>query len=320
MATLGFTLAGITAAFIAALGCYPAARIVNARLRACLFALVAMTVAAAPLWIPASARMTRLCVALTGCCLLFKVLDLYRDSQRGERPGFRELILYLLNLFFLVRRRKGLEKQPSPSVNRRNLLRYFVTKLLAVATFVALMRMDWTGLPFLLEHALKALSVFVFGISSFGVYAALFRAGGCYVIDPVDRPFAARSVAEFWRRYNRWIGMALRENVFKPAGGKRHPVRGTFAAFAVSGLVHEYLFGISIGGLIGMQTLFFLLQGCAVALTLRVRPTGRMAVAGMIATWSFMIVSSVLFFGTAQSALPFYQGGLPHWLHDWWHY
>ena len=52
------------------------------------------------------------------------------------------------------------------------------------------------------------------------------------------------------------------------------PVFATLAVFAVSGLMHEYVFGVATGRVQGWQMLFFMVQGCAAAATLRVRPTG----------------------------------------------
>ena len=317
MATLGISLLAVVVAIAAAIGCQPAGRISDRRVQSAWFVLIAVIIAASPLLIPANERLARGFFALFCICLMFKVLDLYRDAQRGERPSLRQWIRFLANPVFLVRRREGLEKQPTTRANLRDLLRHGVILLLSAATFDALMRVNWVGLPFLLEHTMKSLTLFVVGISIFSVCAALFRMAGCYETDPIDRPFASRSIAEFWRRYNRWIGAALHENVFKSAGGKRHPIRGTFAAFTVSALIHEYLFGLASMGPVGAQAAFFLLQGCGVALTLRYRPHGRAAIAGMILTWSFLILSSVLFFSVAQSVVPLYQQGLPQWLNTW---
>jgi hypothetical protein len=41
--------------------------------------------------------------------------------------------------------------------------------------------------------------------------------------------------------------------------------------FAVSAVVHEYVFGVSLGRVQGYQTLFFLLQGLGVAATVRLQ-------------------------------------------------
>ena len=219
MATLGISLLAVVVAIAAAIGCQPAGCISNRRVQSAWFVLIAVIIAASPLLIPANERLARGFFALFCICLMFKVLDLYRDAQRGERPSLRQWIRFLANPVFLVRRREGLEKQPTTRANLRDLLRHGVILLLSAATFDALMRVNWVGLPFLLEHTMKSLTLFVVGISIFSVCAALFRMAGCYETDPIDRPFASRSIAEFWRRYNRWIGAALHENVFKSAGG-----------------------------------------------------------------------------------------------------
>ena len=99
--------------------------------------------------------------------------------------------------------------------------------------------------------------------------------------------------------------------------GLRHPLRSTLAVFAVSGLLHEYLFWMAIGRGAGLQMSFFLLQGVAVAATLRVKPTRATASLGWLATFAFNGVSSVWFFASIALMLPIYPDGLPAWLRAW---
>ena len=59
---------------------------------------------------------------------------------------------------------------------------------------------------------------------------------------------------------------------------------------------------------------FFLLQGTAVALTLRVKPTGPAALAWGSGTLAFNLLSSVVFFASFQSMTGgFYPTALPAW-------
>lgn len=106
------------------------------------------------------------------------------------------------------------------------------------------------------------------------------------------------------------------EDVFKPAGGLRFPVRATLVTFAFSALVHEYVFGIAIGRVQGYQTAFFLLQGVATAATVRVKVRGWTAALWFAGTFAFNLASSVLFFASTNAVLPFYSRGLPAWLAD----
>jgi D-alanyl-lipoteichoic acid acyltransferase DltB (MBOAT superfamily) len=133
----------------------------------------------------------------------------------------------------------------------------------------------------------------------------------------MDNPFAARTSADFWRRYNRPVTQFLRENVFGPAGGRRSAVRGAVAVFVVSALVHEYVFSMAIGRVQGYQTAFFMIQGIAVAATLRARPRGAAAVAAVAATFAFNVASGVLFFASVNRVLPFYENAVPLWDERW---
>jgi len=83
-----------------------------------------------------------------------------------------------------------------------------------------------------------------------GIYLALAGACNLAVVtlalrgldfdDPFDNPLVARSPGEFWgRRWNTWVNHMLYRYVFVPSGGWRRPVRGTLAAFPVSGALHE---------------------------------------------------------------------------------
>src|SRR5262249_20958394 len=99
--------------------------------------------------------------------------------------------------------------------------------------------------------------------------------------------------------------------VFKPSGGKRAPIRATMLAFFISGVVHEYLFDIGLGRIHGFQMAFFLLQGVAVAATVRIKPIGWRIVPWVVGTLAFNLTTGVLFFASVDSVLPFYARGRP---------
>lgn len=82
------------------------------------------------------------------------------------------------------------------------------------------------------------------------------------------------------------------------------------AAFLVSGIVHEYMFSVAVGGVQGFQMAFFLVQGCAVVLTLRVKA----GTIGIMGTLAFNAITSILFFASLDGVIGFYDGGLPEWL------
>ena len=150
--------------------------------------------------------------------------------------------------------------------------------MLSLLCDAILWRLEWSTVPFAIEHALKVTAVIFAVVLSGNASAAAYRLLGGTALDPMGNPITARTPAEFWRRWNRPAQQFLHEYAFKPAGGFRRAVFATLVTFGVSGLVHEYVFGIAAGHSQGCQLLFFSLQGCAVAATMRARPSGRMSV------------------------------------------
>ena len=76
--------------------------------------------------------------------------------------------------------------------------------------------------------------------------------------------------------------------------------------FAASAAIHEYLFAVALGRVEGYQSAFFLAQGVAAALTMRLRPRGPAAAVGIAATLAFNLATSVLFFASVDGMVPFY--------------
>lgn len=300
-------------AWIAAVGFYPA--LVLGRLgRTAALLVLGAAVASAPLAISPDQRLVRFFAAVFAAILLMKMWDLHVGARHENRLRFRDFLAFLVNLPFLVLRRQGLERQPTP---RENFLHLGLGALgigAALGVLELLSRFDWSGVPFLLEHSLKATAFFVGLIAVFRLSAATARLMGSYTVDPGGWSLAASTPAEFWRRYNRIVGQFLHEDIFKPLQGRRHPARTTLMVFAVSGLIHEYIFSVAIGRLQGFQFLFFLLQGFAVALTQHVNPSGRQAVAWGLGTLAFNVTTSVFFLTSVHGVTGFYQGSLPTWL------
>jgi len=249
--------------------------------------------------------------------MAFKMWDLHVGAEYGSRPNFREFAGFLANPCFLVWRKRGVEGQPSTSRNFLGLVLGVLGLAVIPRALGSLNKIDWSTYPFLLDHLVMATGLFVLGTILLNTSVAITRLLGGYIIDANDQPLAARTPADFWRRYNRLIGQFLHEDFFKPMQGRRHPLRATLGVFAVSGLLHEYLFWMTIGRSAGLQLLFFMLQGCAVVLTLRIKPVGRNAIVWGAGTFVFNILSSVFFFASVHHAFPIYQHGLPAWLDAW---
>jgi hypothetical protein len=176
---------------------------------------------------------------------------------------------------------------------------------------VGLFRFDWSVVPFALEHSLKVPAVFLSVVLIGRTSAAAYRLLGGTALDPTKNPLAAQTPAQFWRRWNRPAQQFFHEYAFAPAGGVRRPALATLATFAVSGLVHEYVFGAAAGCVQGWQLLFFMLQGCAVVATMRIRPTGWAVPLWVMGTAAFNLLTAVLFFRSVDAVLPFYSSGTP---------
>jgi hypothetical protein len=270
-----------------------------------------------PLLVPPDRPLLRFFAAVAAVTVVVKLYDLQLDSRRGSRPSLVPFASFLGNPFSLVRRR--LADEPRPAA-RENLLRLgggILGLSAGTAFLVGLFRVDWERYPFLAEHASKVAAFYVALVSGLDTLAALWRVSGGVARDYMDNPFLARTPADFWRRYNRPMQQFFWEDVFKPVGGLRAPVRATLLVFVVSAVLHEYVFGIAIGRVQGYQTAFFLLQGAAVAATARVKARGWREVPWTAGTLSFNLVSSVLFFASMNGLVPFYSRGLPAWLRGW---
>ena len=297
-------------AFSTAVLFFPALRM-SARVRVVFLVLLAALILLTPWMIPPEARIPRFLVAVYAGVLVLKMWDLHLGAARQVNPRFTEFFAFMANLPSLVHRRTGSEPQPTPRENGIILSKSLVGASIGLLAFNILLRLDWGSTPFLVEHVLKASAFFVGASGFFSAFAALARALGGYAPEPMTRPLSARTPAEFWRRYNRWTGEGLREDLFRPIGGRRHPVAATLAVFAFSGLLHEYVFSAGVGRVQGFQLAFFLMQGVAVVLTARVKP-GR--IIGVGTTFAFNALTSVLFFASIHGIAPFYEGELPEWL------
>ena len=85
-------------------------------------------------------------------------------------------------------------------------------------------------------------------------------------------------------------------------------MRATLVAFAVSALMHEYVFGVALG-VQGYQTAFFLLQSVAVMVELRWRSRRAGRRLPRFAAWAlhsaWLCVTTTLFFARMEHILAF---------------
>jgi hypothetical protein len=261
-------------------------------------------VALSPCLIPTTANPLRFVASLIAVTLLVKLYDTYKEPELAQRLMPRSYVAYLANGFWLVLRREP-GRVPAAR-DRRRLTAAGLASLLAVLWCAVLWQQDWSAVPFGLEHVVKVSSAILAVVAVTTAAAAAYRLLGGKALDPMGNVVTARTPADFWRRWNRPAQQFLREYVFLPAGGFRRTARATLVTFGVSGLVHEYVFGVAAGRIQGWQLLFFLLHGCAVVATMRVRPSGWAAPLWIAGTLAFNLATSVLFFRSVDAVLPFY--------------
>ena len=88
-----------------------------------------------------------------------------------------------------------------------------------------------------------------------------------------NRPWRARSIADFWgNRWNLWVSDWMRYAIFRRM--RRRPVLALILAFAVSGLLHEWVINVPLyfvtgRVLFGWMTAYFLVQAAGILLERR---------------------------------------------------
>jgi D-alanyl-lipoteichoic acid acyltransferase DltB (MBOAT superfamily) len=173
---------------------------------------------------------------------------------------------------------------------------------------------QWLDLPARgpwLDSSLKVLEIYALAGGANDLMVAAFALAGYRVTDGFRYPILARSVLDFWSRYNVWIHRWLEQHVFVPIGRRRrNPVAGILAVFAISGLFHEYLFVVAVPELIGRQFAFFGLHGLGAVggawLGRRYRAiAGRRAprALAIAATIGFVLLTAPLFIGCLDRVL-----------------
>ncbi len=257
--------------------------------------------------------------ALVLIIFLLHMWDLHMDPGRKSRLTLWAYVVFLGDYAWSVARADTDYGIGLPFKQRAiDSASYVAGFCLVTAVGVGIFKVDWAGYPFLLEHAAKSTAVLAWHIGAFQANTALWRLAGAPAAYFTTRSvLRAYSPAEFWRRWNRPMYRWLLENIYKPMGGRRHPMLATMAAFAVSGLFHEYIFGVALQHVTGYPTAFFLLQGLATVLTRRFKPTGWVRLPAILLTLAFMTASTILLFIPVGDQLPFYVNEVPKWARLW---
>jgi hypothetical protein len=171
---------------------------------------------------------------------------------------------------------------------------------------------------FFWDHVTK-LFIFILTVESTAqALCGLERFLGFDTTPIIDRAFLARTPAEFWRRWNNRINVWLYWNAFVPAGGRRAPARGVWAACLFSAVLHEVAFTIATSRFTGYQFIFFLIQAPAIILSPALGRLSRawgaigLAIAHSV-TALWMAFTSMFFFHGADLIFPFLYTSEP-WL------
>lgn len=276
-----------------------------------------LLIAGSPWLIPADSSLLRFIASISAAVLVMKVIDVSIDVRQRRVLTWNEYVGFLANPFTHVRRSLVHERRPPQKESLLTFVAGFVTCAVASALVLGLFRVDWSNLPFLAEHASKVTALMLAIVSALRCAAALWRLGGGTARDYMDRPFTARTPAEFWRRYNRNVHQFFWQDVFSGNCNRRAPIRTILLVFALSALLHELVFYAAVGRVQGYQTAFFALQGLAAASTARLKVGGWLVLPWTAGTLAFNLVSSVLFFASIDEVVPFYAHELPEWLRNW---
>jgi hypothetical protein len=270
----------------------------------------------APLAVPFDRPFTRFLPTVVALIAGVKLYDLAFEAARAREnrdksinwksPGVCGFLLSLPNIFALVRREAAGLPRPSRREDARALFWASVGTSAGLVVFVWVFWTGWAEWPFAVEHMVKVVALYLVLLPVSAAGAAAWRLLGWPGLGFMDHPFMATTPADFWRRYNRPVGQFFHEDVFKAIGGFRAPGRAMLVVFAASAAIHEYLFTVALGRVEGYQSAFFLTQGVAAALTMRLRPRGLAAAVGIAATLAFNLATSALFFASVDGMVPFY--------------
>jgi len=245
--------------------------------------------------------------------------DLHMDPDRRTRLNLRTYMTLVADYAWSVARVADGHGMDLPYRRRALDAGKCVAGLgLVSALTVGVFKIDWAAYPFLLEHAVKSTCLGAWTLWAFQANTALWRlAGAPAAYFTAGNVLLAHSPADFWRRWNRPMYRWLLENIYKPLGGRRDPHLAVLGAFAVSGLLHEYLLAVILWHVTGYPTAFFLLHGLATILTRRFKPAGRLVIPATIFTFAFNTASTLLLFIPINQRIPFYVNNVPAWMVLW---
>lgn len=248
--------------------------------------------------------------------LSFKLIDAARRSKqnRGLSDHLSEWLAFLVPFpTLLVTGEEWQRCRPPATPINTALLRTFAGGVPFLLCWVLLFWLQKSPVlkeNFPLDHATKVV-LFVVAIECVSLLSfGLERLAGFEPRPLMNRIWMARTPAEFWARYNTRVHVWLLRNIYRPADGLRHPVRGVVLVFLVSAFLHEVAFDVALSRIDGTQFAFFTLQIPAVLASPALeRFAKRGGLSGKIiahaTTIGWFIVSSTLFFVGVSEIFPF---------------
>jgi hypothetical protein len=315
MKNIGWLFLAILIAYGCAAVAPPLRYQLRGRIGACVGWCFVPIILACPLLIPSANVGLRAASAFASGDITFKMIDYFRHWGNGEwsmilHDYYRFLIPFPVLAAVYPDHKRGLLRPESPWTQVLRLFGGIVGSILALLALRTLSETTLLRSNFVLNHVVMLLT-FVLAIESLSrALCGLERLAGFDTKPIVRNAYLARTVAEFWRRYNYRIHDWLYRNVFQATGGRRAPVRSLLLVFLVSGVFHEAAFALATSQLTGYQFAFFTIQGPAALATGRLeRLARRGGIAAKVtvhgATILFIAITSVLFFDGVRKIFPF---------------
>jgi hypothetical protein len=107
-------------------------------------------------------------------------------------------------------------------------------------------------------------TVLVLHFGIFELITLAWRARGIGVAPIMRKPLLARSVTDFWSRWNVGFRDLAFRVIFRPLRKRTGATFATLATFIFSGIVHDIVLSLPARGGFGLPTLYFLIQGVGV--------------------------------------------------------
>lgn len=234
-------------------------------------------------------------------CSLFpvKLFDAAVHYSEWKQDRFSHWCRFVISPVLICRDMMELHMNVSPRKKCIDLFRGIVEVSLGIIIWNWVVYHAPSDLPFFCRYPVMLIASYLFLWDGGCVlFVAVWRLFGGNVIDFSNHPIAAKTPADFWRRYNRWIGFYCFKNFFLHVKGLTHPFLGILLSFVIMGLFHEYLITVISKRLTGYIFLFFLINGLVTGLTFKIKPTGLYALLSRALTLLYLIAVSYLVYLT----------------------